>query len=529
MKSVHNFPKLIDLQIVADQRGSLGVIEAARHAGFTFQRFYFLTDIKDGAVRGSHAHKRLRQCIVALRGGVTIAISKGGVRTSYRLDAIGRALVLPPGYWRDLYDFTSDALVGVLASEAYDEDDYIRNYDAFTEWEQARLSSLEIPYLDLKRYHDQLGPQMEQAIARVLRSGWYIGGEAVAQFEKEFSHYCEAQATVGVANGLDALVLSLRAKGIGSGDQVILPANTFVATALAVSQVGAEPVLADIDPASGLMDIAATASAVSSRTKAIIPVHLYGHPADMDPLISIAQRHDLFLLEDAAQAHGARYKGRACGSLGDAAAFSFYPTKNLGALGDAGAVTAADPLFIDAVRNLGNYGSTIKYRHDVAGSNSRLDPLQAAVLSLKLKYLTAWNERRKHLANRYMMGLADIADIRLPQVQSWAEPVWHVFSIRVSAECRDRLREALSKRGIGTNIHYPIPIHLQPCYSAQGWLSGMFPESERASVESLSLPLDPLHRDDEIDLVIEAVREFFGSAFRHPQKNSAKTNSEAST
>lgn len=512
-------PRLVDFQIIDDARGRLGVVEAALHAGFVFRRFYFLTETRKNAVRGSHAHKRLRQCIVSLRGGVTIALRKGGKKTIYRLDTIGQGLVLPAGYWRDLYDFTPDALVGVLASDSYEEEDYIRDYDAFVDWEQSRVATVGVPYIELKRYYDVLGSEMERIISEVLQSGQYIGGESVDRFEKSFSKYCEASSAVGVGNGLDALMLALAAKKIGRGDEVILPANTFVATALAVTRLGAEPVLADIDPTTGLMDAAAVADAVTARTRAIIPVHLYGHPADMDPLLLIARGHNLFVLEDAAQAHGARYKGRICGSIGDAAAFSFYPTKNLGALGDAGAVTASDTKFIEAVRKLGNYGSTIRYRHDAPGWNSRLDPIQAAILSLKLRHIDKWNERRRYLANRYNEGLSDLDAVRLPSVQPWAEPVWHVFSIRVPEKYREPLREALTAQGIGTNIHYPIPVHLQPCYADLGWKQGQFRESEIISMESLSLPLDPLHQDVEIDRVIDAVRTFF-SARRRPHHHS---------
>jgi dTDP-3-amino-3,4,6-trideoxy-alpha-D-glucose transaminase len=312
---------------------------------------------------------------------------------------------------------------------------------------------------------------------------------------------------VGLGNGLDALVIALRAWGIGPGDEVIAPAHTFVATALAIDEVGATPILVDVEPDTGLMDMSRVGAVIGPNTRAIIPVHLYGHPADMDALAALVAGRDIRILEDAAQAHGARYKGRRCGSLADAAAFSFYPTKNLGALGDGGALVTGDPATAEAVRMIANYGSREKYRHEVAGRNSRLDPLQAAVLSAKLDRLDSWNARRSQLAMRYFLGLADIRGLELPGVRAWAEPVWHVFPVRAPG-VRDELQAFLTERGVGTNIHYPTPVHLQPCYQGR-WAAGDFPIAEALAQSLLSLPLDPLHTDREIDFVVARIREFF--------------------
>jgi dTDP-4-amino-4,6-dideoxygalactose transaminase len=501
-------PRFVKLQIIPAHEGILGVIEASKHFGFPVRRMYFLTGVGREARRAGHAHRALRQCFICLRGAVTIDLEKNGHRSTFRLSDYETAMILPPGWWRDLYDFTDDALIAVLASDEYDETDYIRNYDEFRAWETASARA-SVPYLDLARYPEGLLYRFHCAIDGVLKSGRYIGGEAVERFEREFAAYCDVRHAVGTGNGLDALVIGLRAWSIGAGDEVILPANTFTGTAIAVSAVGATPVLVDAEPDTGLIDVEQAEAAVSPRTRAIIPVHLYGHPADMDPLRTIARRHGLFLFEDACQAHGARYKGKRCGSLGDAAAFSFYPTKNLGAFGDSGAFTCDDSSRAATARRLGNYGSNVRYRHDLIGMNSRLDPLHAALLSVKLDYLDAWNERRRALAGRYLDGLSDIDDLVLPAVRAWAEPIWHVFPVMVRGGRRDAVQEALAAEGIGTNIHYPIPVHLQPCYESLGQRHGAFPVSERRAVELLSLPLDALHSDQEIDRVVEAVRKVF--------------------
>ena len=365
-----------------------------------------------------------------------------------------------------------------------------------------------MPYLDLGRTWKTIGPQIELAMRRVMASGQLIGGPEVANFEARFAGYCETDHMVGMGNGLDALVIALRAWGVGPGDEVIVPAHTFVATALAVEETGATTVLVDVEPDTGLMDMGKLAPLISARTRAIIPVHLYGHPADMDGLRAVIGGRDIKILEDACQAHGARYRGVRCGGLGDAAAFSFYPTKNLGALGDGGALATADAAMAEAARMIANYGSREKYRHEVLGRNSRLDPLQAAVLDLKLEHLEAWNARRSELALRYFAGLGDLGDVDLPAVRPWASPVWHVFPIRVGAE-RDDLQAFLQARGVGTNIHYPTPVHLQPAYQGR-WTEGAFPVAESLARSLLSLPLDPTHTDREIDFVVAAVRAFFG-------------------
>lgn len=345
-----------------------------------------------------------------------------------------------------------------------------------------------IPFLNLKAAYLELKSEIDDAVARVLDSGWYILGPEVEAFEGAYAHYCGAAHCVSVANGLDALVLALRAMEVGPGDEVIVPSNTYIATWLAVSQCGATPVPVEPDEATYNIDPARIEAAITPRTKAILPVHLYGQPADLDPILDLARGHGLKVLEDAAQAHGARYKGRRIGAQGDAVAWSFYPGKNLGALGDAGAVTTDDPALADRIRLLRNYGSRVKYVHEARGVNSRLDPLQAAVLRVKLDHLDAWNTRRKQLAAAYLEGLAGTG-LRLPQAPTWADPVWHLFVVR--SPRRDVLQAEMISAGVGTLIHYPIPPHRQAAYADLGYAAGAFPLAERMAGEVLSLPMGP--------------------------------------
>ncbi len=349
-------------------------------------------------------------------------------------------------------------------------------------------ASAKVAFLDLKAPHIEMRAELEAAFDRTLNSGWYILGNEVKQFEHEFANYCEAKFCVGVGNGLEALHLILRAYGIGEGDEVIVPSNTYIATWLAASHAGATPIPVEPDERTYNIDPALIEAAITPRTKAIIAVHLYGQPADMDAINAIAKTHNLKVIEDAAQAHGARYKGIRVGTLGDAAGFSFYPGKNLGALGDGGAVTTNDPVLADKVRVLSNYGSRVKYYNEVKGYNSRLDELQAAFLREKIKKLDEWNGRRKAVAAEYLKLLAD-ADIVLPFVPEWADPIWHLFIVR-NAE-RDQLQKKLSDAGIGTMIHYPVPPHLQQAYSEAGYTKGQFPIAERLANQVLSLPMGP--------------------------------------
>lgn len=362
---------------------------------------------------------------------------------------------------------------------------------------------MNVPFLDLRTPHQELRVELRDAFERVLDSGWYILGNEVKQFEQEFAVYCEAKHCVGVGNGLEALHLILRAYGIGEGDEVIVPSNTYIATWLAASYAGATPIPVEPDERTYNIDPTRIEAAITPRTKAIIAVHLYGQPADMDAINSIAKKHNLKVIEDAAQAHGARYKGKRVGTLGDAAGFSFYPGKNLGAIGDGGAVTTNDPVLADKVRVLCNYGSHVKYHNEVKGFNSRLDELQAAFLREKLKKLDEWNDRRKVLAAVYMSHLVS-CNLVLPFVPEWADPVWHLFVIRNPQ--RDQLQKKLSEDGIATMIHYPIPPHLQGAYVELGYCMEKLPIAEQIHEEVLSLPMFPSMTLEQTNQVIVACR-----------------------
>jgi dTDP-4-amino-4,6-dideoxygalactose transaminase len=370
------------------------------------------------------------------------------------------------------------------------------------------LKRKRVPFLDLEPAHDELGPELTQACERVLKSGRYILGPEVEAFEREFAAYCGAEHCIGVANGLDALHLILRAYDVGAGDEVIVPTHTFIASWLAVSAAGATPVPVEPDERSGNIDPGLIECAVTPRTKAILAVHLYGQPADMDPINEIARRHGLRVVEDAAQAHGARYKGARAGALGDAAGFSFYPSKNLGALGDGGAVVTRDSALAERVRLLCNYGSSRKYHHEMQGFNSRLDELQAVMLRVKLRRLDDWNSRRAALADMYLGRLPKSGGLHLPLVTNESRPVWHLFVVRCAG--RDSLQNRLASEGIETLIHYPTPPHLSSAYADKGWKRGDFPIAERLADQVLSLPFGPHLSEADLSRVVACVERAVG-------------------
>jgi len=363
----------------------------------------------------------------------------------------------------------------------------------------------EVPFLDVGQTYSEIKDELDAAYQRVMNSGWYILGEEVAGFEREFAAYCGVKNCVGVGNGLEALQLILRGYGIGAGDEVIVPANTYIATWLAVSNAGARVVPVEPVERTFNIDPSRVEQALTSRTKAILPVHLYGQPADMDLLREIARKHGLKLIEDAAQAHGARYRERRVGNLGDAAGWSFYPTKNLGAYGDAGAVTTNDDELAERIRLLRNYGSKTKYYNEEKGINSRLDELQAALLRVRLRYLDEWNGRRARIAARYLSALRE-TDIRLPMVCDGADPVWHLFVVR--SKQRDSLQAYLKSHGVNTLVHYPVPPHLQKAYPELEISRGTFPVTEAIHREVLSLPMGPHLSDSDVQRTIDEVKSF---------------------
>ncbi|MCX6952356.1 MAG: DegT/DnrJ/EryC1/StrS family aminotransferase [Verrucomicrobia bacterium] len=366
---------------------------------------------------------------------------------------------------------------------------------------------MKVPILDLKPAYDELRAELDAAYHRVMESGWVLLGKELEAFEAEYAASVGVGHCIGVANGLEAMQLVLMAIGVGPGDEVIVPSHGYIATWLAVTHVGARPVPCEPDPLTYNLDPARLAALITLRTKAILPIHLYGQTANIAAITTIAARHDIFVLEDAAQSHGARSYGRQAGALGDAAGVSFYPSKNLGALADAGAVTTNDPELADKLRHLRNYGSKVRYHNEYLGLNSRLSELQAAFLRAKLPHLAAWNSRRVVLAARYLEQLHGVGDLTLPHVPDWAEPVWHLFVVRTAH--RDALLAHLAAHGIGAGIHYPIPPHLSNAYAPAGWKRGDFPLAERYANEVLSLPIGPHHTAEQIDFVCETVREFF--------------------
>lgn len=364
---------------------------------------------------------------------------------------------------------------------------------------------MRIPFVSFIPLEKELDKDLRAAFDRVLARSWYIEGEEDKAFEEAFAGYCGVKYAVGTGNGLDALMLALKALGIGEGDEVIVPSNTYIATALAVTYVGANPVFVEPVIDTFNIDPSLIEEKITPATKAIMPVHLYGQVCDMDPVMEIAEKHDLYVIEDCAQAHGATYKGRKAGTFGDAAGFSFYPGKNLGALGDAGAVVTNNKDLADKVRALGNYGSDYKYHHIYQGNNSRLDELQAAFLAAKLPLLDKVNEDRRRIAKAYSEGITNDKVI-LPYVREDCVPVWHIYAVRCGE--RDALEKHLNDLGIGTNKHYPIPIHLQECYKDLGIAQGCLPIAEQISATELSLPLYYGMTDEQIRFVIDSVNSF---------------------
>lgn len=364
---------------------------------------------------------------------------------------------------------------------------------------------MKVPFVSFKPLEKELDAEMRGAFERVFENSWYIEGREDKAFEEAFAAYCGSKYCVGAGNGLDALMLALKALNVGEGDEVIVPSNTYIATALAVTYVGAVPVFVEPDIRTYNIDPAGIEEKITKKTKAIMPVHLYGQACDMAPIMETAKKHGLYVIEDCAQAHGATYRGRVVGSFGDAAGFSFYPGKNLGALGDAGAVVTNDEALAAKVRALGNYGSDYKYHHIYKGSNSRLDELQAAFLAAKLPHMDKVNEDRRATAQKYLEGITN-PRIILPYVIPECVPVWHVFAIR--CEKREELAAYLAGKGIGTNKHYPIPMHLQECYRDLGIAEGELPIAEEISATELSLPMYYGMTDEEIRYVIDCVNEF---------------------
>ena len=516
-------PTMIDLQNIPAPEpadGSLCVLEGERDLGFTIRRTYYIHGVQSDISRGHHAHKSLRQCLVVLNGKLSLRLEGVSGTWSFVLDSPDRGLLVPPGYWRVIEGFKPETVLLAMVSQEYDESDYIRDYAEFQVWvarqrhgntqpgEESHQPSVPIPYLDLSRRYSALAESMDATAREILSNAQYILGPNLALFEAEFAAYCKADYFVGTGNGLDALELMLRASGVGAGDEVIICSHGFIATALAVLRSGAVPVFVDSLP-DGNIDPAAIPAVVTRKSKAILLTHLYGIPADMDALLTVSENNGLLLFEDSCQAHGALYKGKPCGGLSHAAAFSFYPTKNLGGFGDGGGVCTNNAELASTLRALRNYGSSIKYYHEYAGSNSRLDELQAGFLRKLLPSLDQWNVKRRQLAQVYASILADCQGVRLAQPAEDLVPNWHIFPVFVADGRREALAEMLKANGVGTAMHYPTPLHLQPCCASFGHAQGSFPVAERVAQEELSLPLEPFMEEHQVTRIARLVTNFF--------------------
>jgi dTDP-4-amino-4,6-dideoxygalactose transaminase len=367
---------------------------------------------------------------------------------------------------------------------------------------------VQVPFVDLQAQQHTIDQDVRQVLSTLLGNSRFIMGKPVTEFEQAYGQYCGVHHTIGVANGTDALTLALKAVGVGAGDQVITAANSFVATAEAIVHAGATPVFVDIDPDTYTLDYNQLESRINDTTKAIIPVHLYGQPAEMGPIVAIARKHGLYIIEDCAQAHGSSYNEQKVGSIGHAGCFSFFPSKNLGAYGDAGAVTTNDDAIALKLRKLRDHGGIEKYQHDLIGFNSRLDTIHASVLSIKLKHLDKWNQRRQELATCYRELLSDVRGVILPFESHSKTHVYHLYVIRVQADSRDDLQAYLANRGISTGIHYPKPIHLTPAFSSYGYAAGDFPIAESCARQVLSLPMYPELQRQQIEYVAHEIRRF---------------------
>jgi dTDP-4-amino-4,6-dideoxygalactose transaminase len=366
-------------------------------------------------------------------------------------------------------------------------------------------STIEVPYLDLKAHHASLRSELDDAIGEVIDQSAFAGGPFVARFEADFAVYCDCPHAIGLGSGTEALWLSLMGLGVGPGDDVITVPNTFMATAEAITYCGARPVFADVDERTYTMDPVALEKALTAKTKAIIPVHLFGQPADMDPILAVAQKHGLAVIEDACQAHGAEYKGQKIGALSDAACFSFYPGKNLGAFGEGGAVVTRNTELDAKIRILRDHGQVRKYYHSMIGWNCRMDGIQAAVLRVKLRHLERFTELRRAHAARYDQGFDGLDELVTPAQSALVRHVYHIYAIRVRD--RDQVMRLLAEEGVGTGVHYPVPVHLQEAYRSLGYRRGAFPIAERCAMEFVSLPMFPELTDAQVDMVIEAVKK----------------------
>lgn len=500
---------ICELPKINDPRGNLTFIEQSEAFPFPIQRVFYLYDVPKGGSRAGHALKTCHQMLVAISGSFEVVVRDGLGERRVRLDSAARGYHIPPMIWREVEQFSDSAVCLVLASEEYSEAGYVREWPDYQTYRH-KENQAELPIVrswNSEASYEKCRVELDAAYRRFMTSNQLVLGNEVMYFEKEYSAYCEAQYCVGLGHGLDALVLALKVLDIGPGDEVIVPANTYIASWLAVSQIGASIVPVEPDANTFNMDVSLIEAAITSRTKAILAVNLYGLPCDYDGISAICRLHGLRFLVDNAQGHGAKFREKRVGGLADIECHSFYPTKNLGAYGEAGAITTNQPEWADRVRVLRNYGSRNRYENEVCGYNSRLDELQAAFLRVKLRKLDGWNDLRRKLAAFYQKELETIPELKIPRIIPELEPVWHQFVIRHPK--RDDLQKHLTKHGIETIIHYPIPPHRSQAYEDLKYNEGTFPLTEQLARESLSLPMGPHITLASAARVVDAVRSFF--------------------
>ena len=501
--------RLLKFPAVKDRRGTLSFAEYETHLPWVPVRFFTITEVPQKELRGYHAHKSVKQLLVCVTGKLEVLIDDGNQRESVVLQNSNEGLLLDAMVWSSQSYLVPGTVLLVLCSEKHSPEGYIHSYADFValvKQEQAR--GVQVPFLNVKAAALLQETDMRRAFERVLQSGQYVGGAEVEGFEREWAHYCEASECAGVGSGLAALHLALVALDIGPGHEVIVPANTYIATLLAVSMAGAKCVLVEPDPKTRLIDPTKVSAAITPHTKAILSCDLYGTPVDYDALAEIARKHGLRFVSDAAQSHGAVYKGKKVGSDGlcDATCFSFYPSKNLGALGEAGAVVTGNAALAERVRTLRNYGSKERYQNDEKGFNERFDPLQAAFLRAKLPHLDQLSSKRQAIAQRYHQALNGLDWLSLPPLVQECTPSYHLFV--VACDDRDGLQSHLQSQGVATVVHYPIPPHLSKAYRDLPYGPGSLPITEKLASSVLSIPVCPFLEDHQIEHVIGAIKSF---------------------
>lgn len=519
--------QLIISPMFADRRGNLTFTEHENGLPWIPKRVFVIYDAPERELRGYHAHKSTHQCLICVRGCVNVLVDNGVGRNEVKLDSPTKCLLVPPMVWSSQNYLQAGSVLVVLASEKHIPENYIHDYAQFEKLSGATASFdavrikagenscknsdnpdvVRVKFLDIKAINKPFESQFHAAFSRVMESGCFVLGPEVEAFERDWSAYCGADHCVGVGSGLAALQLLLMAAGVEAHHEVIVPSNTYIATVLAITHAGAKPVFVEPNPLTHTLDADAVRCAITENTHTIMTVDLYGQTSDMDPISIIAKQHGLYVFSDSAQGHGAKYKDRITGSHCDASCFSFYPSKNLGAFGEAGAVVTNNAELADQVRILRNYGSRTRYRNECKGMNERMDPLQAAMLRCKIPHLSDLNKKRTDIASRYLAGLADIKWLTLPFIPEWSSPCWHLFVINAH-DHRDALAEHLTNCQVDNIVHYPIPPHMQECYQDLKLAKGSFPVAEKLSNGVLSIPVCPTLSDEQVDHVIQTIRCF---------------------